>query len=182
MQITPISASGKKNYLLERIREAPRAPTIVYVTLQKTAEQIAKFLCENKISAHPYHAGMDPENREQVQNQFMNGKSTCIVATIAFGMGVDKKDIRRIIHFDLPKSIENYGQEVGRSGRDGKPALCEVLASLDNLHLLENFIYGDTPEKNAVFQLLQAIRKNKGAAWEIKLAALSKELNIRHLP
>ena len=77
----------------------------------------------------------------------MDGTLACIVATIAFGMGIDKKDIRRIIHYDLPKSIENYSQEIGRSGRDGIPALCEVLANQDNIHVLENFIYGDTPEK-----------------------------------
>jgi ATP-dependent DNA helicase RecQ len=125
---------------------------------------------------------MDNETREQIQNQFMAGSLSCIVATIAFGMGIDKKDIRRIIHYDLPKSIENYSQEIGRSGRDGKPALCEVLANRDNLHVLENFIYGDTPEKPSIIQLLQIIKENDGFIWEIKALALSNSLNIRFLP
>ncbi|MEJ2170407.1 MAG: C-terminal helicase domain-containing protein, partial [Desulfobacterales bacterium] len=147
-------------------------PTIVYVTLQKTAEEVAEFLCANNINAHPYHAGMQTEKREEIQNKFMDGTIACIVATIAFGMGIDKKDIRRIIHYDLPKSIENYSQEIGRSGRDGKPALCEVLANRDSIHVLENFIYGDTPEKSSIRQLLRTIKENKGSVWEIKAMPL----------
>jgi ATP-dependent DNA helicase RecQ len=182
LQITPTDNSEKKNRLLQKIRKTPHDPTIVYVTLQKTAEDVAEFLCVNKINAHPYHAGMDNEKREQIQNEFMDGTLACIVATIAFGMGIDKKDIRRIIHYDLPKSIENYSQEIGRSGRDGIPALCEVLANRDNIHILENFIYGDTPEKHSIFQLLRTIKENKDFVWEIKTVKLANELNIRILP
>ena len=182
LQITPTDNSEKKSRLLQRIQNRPQDPTIVYVTLQKTAEDVAAYLCAKKINAQPYHAGMDNEKREQIQNQFMDGTLACVVATIAFGMGIDKEDIRRIIHFDLPKSIENYSQEIGRSGRDGEPALCEVLANRDNIHILENFIYGDTPEKNSIFQLLQTIKENKGFIWEIKATKLSNELNIRFLP
>ncbi|MGB8334973.1 MAG: helicase-related protein [Desulfobacterales bacterium] len=155
---------------------------MVYVTLQKTAEEVAVFLRTRNINAHPYHAGMETEKREEIQNKFMEGTMACIVATIAFGMGIDKKDIRRIIHYDLPKSIENYSQEIGRSGRDGKPALCEVMANRDNIHVLENFIYGDTPERASIFELLRIIKKNKGLVLEIKATALSNDLNIRMLP
>ena len=162
LQITPIARPEKKDCVLQRIRETPKASTIVYVTLQKTAEDVSDFLCANNIKAYPYHAGMENEKREQIQNKFMDGTLACIVATIAFGMGIDKKDIRRVIHYDLPKSIENYSQEIDRSGRDGSPALCEVLANRDNIHILENFIYGDTPEKHSIFQLLRTIKENKG--------------------
>ena len=182
LQVTPTETSEKKNRLLQKIRETPEDPTIVYVTLQKTAEDVAKFLCDNKINAHPYHAGMDNEKRELIQNRFMDGTLFCIMATIAFGMGIDKKDIRRIIHYDLPKSIENYSQEIGRSGRDGNPALCEVLANRDNIHVLENFFYGDTPEKPSIYELLRTIKENKGLIWEIKAVGLSNALNIRILP
>ena len=103
LQITPIATPEKKNRVLQRIRENPKASTIVYVTLQKTAENVSDFLCANNINANPYHAGMENEKREQIQNKFMDGTLACIVATIAFGMGIDKKDIRRIIHYDLPK-------------------------------------------------------------------------------
>ena len=182
LQVTPTAASTKREHLLQRIHEKPEAPAIVYVTLQKTAENISEFLCANKINAHPYHAGMDSGNRERIQNQFMNGTLSCVVATIAFGMGIDKKDIRRIIHYDLPKSIENYSQEIGRSGRDGDPALCEVLANRDSIHILENFVYGDTPDKHSIEQLLKAIKDNPGFVWEIKPIGLSNEINIRILP
>ena len=182
LQITSTDNSEKRDCLLQRIRETPKAPSIVYVTLQKTAEDVAAFLCANKINAHPYHAGMENEKREEIQNKFMDGTLACVVATIAFGMGIDKKDIRRIIHYDLPKSIENYSQEIGRSGRDGKPALCEVLANRDNIHILENFIYGDTPEKLSILQLLRTIKENKDSAWEIKIVKFANELNIRILP
>jgi len=97
-------------------------------------------------------------------------------------LGIDKKYIRRIIHYDLPKSIENYNQEIGRSGRDGISAFCEVLANRDNIHVLENFIYGDTPEKSSIRQLLQAIQEHRGFIWEIKETRLSNDLNIRILP
>ena len=182
LQITPTAVSEKKNRLLQRIRETPKAPTIVYVTLQKTSEAVSEFLCANQINAHPYHAGMESEKRERIQNNFMDGTLSCVVATIAFGMGIDKKDIRGIIHYDLPKSIENYSQEIGRSGRDGMPALCEILANRDSIHVLENFIYGDTPEKHSILQLLRVIKDNKGFVWEIKPVTLSNDLNIRILP
>jgi RecQ family ATP-dependent DNA helicase len=147
LRVSSTHTSEKEDRLLRRIRERPDASTIVYVTLQKTAERVAAFLDGHGIDAQPYHAGMQTVEREQIQNQFMQEDLACVVATITFGMGIDKKDIRRVIHFDLPKSIENYSQEIGRSGRDGEPALCEVLANRDMLSVLENFIYGDTPER-----------------------------------
>jgi len=87
-----------------------------------------------------------------------------------------------VIHYDLPKSLENYSQEIGRSGRDGKQSYCEVLANRDSISLLENFIYGDTPEKEAVDKLLHKIQQHNEPVWETKLTALSFELNIRLLP
>ena len=121
LKITPASEKNKREQLLNRIREEPGDPTIVYVTLQRTAEDVAAFLGARGINAASYHAGMRNEDRERIQNQFMDGAISCVVATIAFGMGLDKADIRRVIHFDLPKSIESYSQEIGRAGRDEKP-------------------------------------------------------------
>jgi len=182
LQVSPVPASEKEDRLLKRIRETPENPTIVYVTLQKTAQKVAEFLGRHDIDAHAYHAGMQTVERERIQNEFMGGTLSCVVATIAFGMGIDKKNIRRVIHFDLPKSIENYSQEIGRSGRDGEASLCEVLANRDSIHVLENFIYGDTPEKTAIRNLLEIIIENKGFTWELKATRLSNELNIRMLP
>ncbi len=182
LRVSPTPESEKNNRLLLRIGEAPGEPTIVYVTLQKTAERVAAFLYQQGINAHPYHAGMKNDEREDIQSRFMAGELTCIVATIAFGMGIDKKDIRRIIHYDMPKSIEHYAQEIGRSGRDGKPSLCEVLANRDNLNVLENFVYGDTPDLESIVKLLSGIKDNPDFHWEIRFTALSAETNIRMLP
>ncbi len=182
LQVSPTASSEKDKRLLQRIGEAPLAPTIVYVTQQKTAESVARMLCDKHINAKAYHAGMKSEIRELIQNAFMQDSLSCIVATIAFGMGIDKRNIRRVIHYDLPKSIENYSQEIGRSGRDGQESLCEVLANRDNIHVLENFIYGDTPEKAAIQQVLELIKGNNGFVWEIKIVRLSNESNVRLLP
>jgi ATP-dependent DNA helicase RecQ len=182
LQVTPVAESRKEPHLLQRIQEAPKAPTIVYVTLQKTAERISEFLQSRGVNSCPYHAGMDAPERERIQNRFLAGEVDCIVATIAFGMGIDKSDIRRVIHYDLPKSIESYSQEIGRSGRDGAPSFCEVLANRDHLSILENFVYGDTPERRAVDKLLQVIQQQTGRTWETRLIGLSYELDIRVLP
>jgi len=182
LQVSPVATADKKQLLLNRIAEAPDAPTIVYVTLQKTAEQIAQFLQEHKLNALPYHAGLKNEQRESIQNRFMGGQTKSIVATIAFGMGIDKRDIRRVLHYDLPKSIENYSQEIGRSGRDGQDAHCEVFANLDSLPTLENFIFGDTPDKESIRNLISLICQQPEFTWEFLPATLSNDFNIRLLP
>ncbi len=182
LQITPIDQAEKANHLAKRINQDPLAPTIVYVILQKTAQQVAAFLREQGIHAAHYHAGMKNPEREAVQNRFFQGDLTCVVATIAFGMGIDKRDIRRVIHYDLPKSIENYSQEIGRAGRDGNDAYCEVLANRDAVHVLENFIYGDTPDQGSIDAILGLIKANEDRNWEISVLTLANELNIRVLP
>src|SRR5690606_9861470 len=132
--------------LLARLHKHPSdAATISYVTLQKTAEEVAAAINAAGLSAGIYHAGLKDEEREQIQHHFMSGELVIVVATIAFGMGIDKSNIRAVYHFNLPKSIENYVQEIGRSGRDGLPALCEMFAISDDLRVLQNFTYGDTP-------------------------------------
>jgi ATP-dependent DNA helicase RecQ len=185
--MNPTDSAKRLQLLQQRLQSNPKASTIVYVTLQKTAETVAAYLAQHQIKAQHYHAGMKSDERELLQNQFMQGQLPCIVATIAFGMGIDKTDVRQVIHFDLPKSIENYAQEIGRSGRDGEMANCEILANNDSLQVQENFVYGDTPEQFAIKQLLDQIKTCQGqnsheSYWETKLTSLSNELNIRPLP
>ena len=96
-------------------------------------------------SARPYHAGMEDEQRRETQEWFIQSQQGIVVATIAFGMGIDKANIRYVYHYNPAKSLENYAQEVGRAGRDGKPATCEMFFCPDDLNVLENFAYGDTP-------------------------------------
>ena len=182
LQISPTQETEKMKLLLTRIKEAPGSSTIVYVTLQRTAEEVAEFLAGNQIEASAYHAGMRDEDREHIQTSFMAGKLPCVVATIAFGMGIDKENIRRVIHYDMPKSIENYSQEIGRSGRDGQSAFCEVLANRDNINVLENFVYGDTPTEDSIYSLLREIKQQNGTEWHLSLTTLSRRLDIKILP
>ncbi|MCP4150814.1 MAG: ATP-dependent DNA helicase RecQ [bacterium] len=182
LQVSPCSKENKNNALLERLSQSPNDCTIVYVTQQKTAQVVADLLNQKGITASPYHAGMKPEERSRIQEEFMAGQAPVIVATIAFGMGIDKSDIRRIIHYNLPKSLENYSQEIGRAGRDGYQSLCEVLADSDNINVLENFVYGDTPENSGIHFVLTQIKECNENRFEVKPISFSNESGIRVLP
>ncbi|WP_437884158.1 RecQ family ATP-dependent DNA helicase [Pseudomonas sp. LRF_L74] len=181
--VEPVSTADKPQRLQQWLAAKAGQPSIVYVTQQKTAEQVAERLSRSGIDASAYHAGMGHEQREAIQRQFMAGRINCIVATIAFGMGIDKADIRNVVHFDLPKSVENYSQEIGRAGRDGQPSDCLVLANRDSLNVLENFVYGDTPERKGIRTVLDEILASAAdGQWELLLNTLSGQSNIRQLP
>lgn len=187
LQVQPTAIERRPRALAEwlgpRLAASPPQPSIVYVTLQKTAEQMAAYLGKAGLEARAYHAGLDSETRDTLQQAFMSGEINCIVATIAFGMGIDKADIRNVVHFDLPKSIENYSQEIGRAGRDGQPSSCLMLGGRDALGALENFVYGDTPERDGIERVLRDIRDTAPhGQWEVRLNALSQHSNIRPLP
>ncbi len=181
LKVLSVEENKKVNHLVQLLLSNPEQTSIVYVTLQKTAEYVANTLALNNINAIAYHAGLPMAKRETIQQSFMNGETPIIVATIAFGMGIDKSDIRRVIHYDMPKSLENYSQEIGRAGRDNEISECTVLGNLDGIHTLENFVYGDTPELDGIKKVLQSIQK-AGSLWEVKLLQLSKETDIRSLP
>ncbi|WP_197528912.1 RecQ family ATP-dependent DNA helicase [Aeoliella mucimassa] len=147
----------RRQRLVERIKSRPVEPAIVYVTLQRTAEQVAETLMAAGIKAKAYHAGLGTERRAAIQDEFMAAGDQVIVATIAFGMGIDKANIRAVYHYNLPKGLESYMQEIGRAGRDGLSAHCELFGCADDVITLENFSYGDTPTRTAVANLVDEV-------------------------
>ncbi len=180
LSVRAVSDENKLSVLLPWLKARAGSPGIIYVTLQKSAEDVAHLLQQQGINATAYHAGLADERRVAIQQQFMAGQLPLIVATIAFGMGIDKRDIRFVVHYDLPKSIENYAQEIGRAGRDGLNSECLVLANQSNLNILENFVYADTPEASAIDYILQEIAQ-AGGQWEVLMNSLSSLSNIRLL-
>jgi ATP-dependent DNA helicase RecQ len=181
LAMTPVRATLRDALLLDRLTAAPMGPTIVYVTQQKTAEEVAAALALKGFAARAYHAGMEDDERARVQDWFLGAEEAVVVATIAFGMGIDKADIRRVLHYNLPKSLENLAQEIGRAGRDGRPALCETLVSMDDLLTLRNFAYGDTPDLDAVRALLADLGSAPEGAMELSFFDLAGRHDIRLL-
>lgn len=180
LHITPCTVDERLNLLTRKLSQEKRFPAIVYVTLQQTAEQVATHLSRQGVHARAYHAGLPDEHRAEVQEQFMGGEVDVIVATIAFGMGIDKANIRAVYHYNLPKTLENYQQEIGRAGRDGNPSHCEMMACGDDLIVLENFVYGDTPTPAAIRQLMDHLLR-KGEEFDLSRYELTRITDIRPL-
>ena len=141
--------------IVKFIKSHPGKAGIVYCLSRKKVEEFAEFLQANKIRALPYHAGLDSKTRVENQDAFLMEKADVIVATIAFGMGIDKPDVRFVIHYDMPKSLEGYYQETGRAGRDDGEGLCVAFYDYKDLNKLEKFsTKKSVAEQEIVKQLL----------------------------
>ena len=128
--------------IIRFIRQNPGKSGIIYCLSRKKVEEMAQMLSINGIKALPYHAGLDAKTRAENQDKFLMEEIDVIVATIAFGMGIDKPDVRFVIHYDIPKSIEGYYQETGRAGRDGQEGQCITYYSYKDIQKLEKFMQG----------------------------------------
>ncbi|MDR2683676.1 MAG: ATP-dependent DNA helicase, partial [Dysgonamonadaceae bacterium] len=145
--------------IVKYVRSNPEKSGIIYCLSRKKVEDFTEILKANSINALAYHAGMDAQVRSENQDKFLMEEVKVIVATIAFGMGIDKPDVRYVIHYDIPKSLEGYYQETGRAGRDGGEGKCIVFYANKDLHKLEKFMQGKpVSEQEIGKQLLEETR------------------------
>ncbi len=177
LRVTPCRLAEKDSMLIGRLSAAAGAH-IVYVARRSDAERVAAVLLRAGISARAYHAGLTAACRSEAEQWFLSGRVRVMVATIAFGMGVDKPDIRGVIHYQLPKSPEGYAQETGRAGRDGLPAVCELFACDADLVPLQNLVRSGAASPESVRNLVQRLL-GQGRDFSVPLHGLSVATDLR---
>ncbi len=178
---TPPSIAEKNLALIEFLNSHPGAG-IIYASTRKKCEEIVQLLSGKKRRFGFYHGGMHPQDRKQIQERFMSGEIDVIIATNAFGMGIDKPDIRFVVHYNLPGTLEAYYQEAGRAGRDGKPSDCLLLFSQGDRFIQEFFIENAYPSRKVVEQVYEYLRSIDRDPIELTLAEIKERLDLDIAP
>ncbi|MGY3186959.1 RecQ family ATP-dependent DNA helicase [Lysinibacillus sp. TE18511] len=163
----------KVHWIIQHIKETA-GPGILYMSSRKRAEQYSEVLIQAGIRAAAYHAGFGAEDRQFIQQQFIDGELDWIVATNAFGMGINKSDIRQVIHETMPANVENYMQEIGRAGRDGHPALAILLYCDDDVELAKFVVTGDLPTSGHVDRYQELLNQQIQPSQMLKNGELSE--------
>jgi len=172
---------NKEVFLLKLVREL-NGPTIIYTMTQDLSENISRFLNQHGIKSTYYHGGLEPEEKEKIQDIFMQGKCDIIVATLAFGMGIDKEDIRNVIHYNLPQSVENYYQEVGRAGRDGEKSNCILLYTEGDISRMKSIISSNWPNKQRIEDLIEYLKNKPNKQIFANPKSLEYQTDIKETP